>query len=271
MATRHRSPPAPIHIVSSPVMEPVSGPPSPTHSVAATAVTHWTNIPAAPDMAQVGSVLESMRNTLDNLGATFGTLGEQSSKIAGLGDGFDHASQLASLERHLAASDRKQEKRMEEIKVLLGQVVYQDIVPHVNQLIDDSIDAEIESVIEQLVQLQLAHEIPRHLQQQIKDHKKELEGVRINLANSEARRANALLRSSHLSDPLQPLFKEDGTISAHFPPNLTGLFALDGPSAKSLCLEYRLKGVTDVREKNLNLFMQFCGVAYQMVPSATYV
>jgi len=101
------------------------------------------------------------------------------------------------------------------------------------------------------------------------DHKQRLEEVHISLQNAEARRANALLRSSHLMDPLQPLLRPTGTISPRFPRDLTALFALDGSAAKALSLEYGLPDGGDARERNLNRFMQFCGVSYQMVPTTS--
>lgn len=87
----------------------------------------------------------------------------------------------------------------------------------------------------------------------------------LNSTRREARRANALLRSSHLKDPLHPLIGPQGVISPNFPRDLTALFALDAAAAKALNEEYGLPDIGESRERNLNRFMQYCGVAYQMV------
>lgn len=46
----------------------------------------------------------------------------------------------------------------------------------------------------------------------------------------ESRRANALLRSNHLGDPLHTLLMANGELSPLFPKDLTALFGLDGTS-----------------------------------------
>lgn len=152
--------------------------------------------------------------------------------------------------------------------------------------VSNDIDRQLEDMIQSLVAEEIARQIPQSLRDQIMDHKRHLEEVHVNLQNacapaflclrvsvlvpdfsdsSEARRANALLRSTHLKDPLHPLLKANGEVSAKFPRDLTALFALDAAEAKALSSEYGLPDIGDSRERNLNRFMQFCGVSYQMV------
>jgi len=45
--------------------------------------------------------------------------------------------------------------------------------------------------------------------------------------------------------------------------------AVSAETARELVEEYELPDVSDNREKNLNRFMQFCGVSYQLVPTAS--
>lgn len=82
---------------------------------------------------------------------------------------------------------------------------------------------------------------------------------------SEARRANAMIRSNHLNDPLQPLLTADGLVSPGFPGDLSQLFGLDGDAAMTLNDEYGMNDIVEGKERNLNRFMQFCGISYQMV------
>ncbi|CCO34771.1 hypothetical protein BN14_08879 [Rhizoctonia solani AG-1 IB] len=69
-----------------------------------------------------------------------------------------------------------------------------------------------------------------------------------------------------MTDALHKLLLPSGMVSADFPDNLGELFAMDGPQAKRLLEEYGIDA-SESREKNLNRFMQFIGVSYQMVPS----
>ncbi len=76
----------------------------------------------------------------------------------------------------------------------------------------------------------------------------------------------------------------NGEVSSRFPTTLKELFALDGTSAtlvlslkltgrriisgatvRQLLDEYEIPIITESREGNLNQFIQFCGVQYQMV------
>lgn len=84
----------------------------------------------------------------------------------------------------------------------------------------------------------------------------------------EARRANALIRSNHLNDPLHPLLTGEGVVSPGFPKDLSQLFALDADAAMALNDEYGMTGIEEGKERNLNRFMQFCGISYQMVSVA---
>jgi hypothetical protein len=107
----------------------------------------------------------------------------------------------------------------------------------------------IDDFVEEEVRKQLDEIIPVELQNQVVEQKKQLEEVRRSLHNScvscineldtkltrgfirvyrEARRANALLRSTHMTDALHKLLLPSGMVSADFPDNLGELFAMDG-------------------------------------------
>ncbi|KAF8584311.1 hypothetical protein K439DRAFT_1567723 [Ramaria rubella] len=221
-----------------------------------------------PEVEAVQEILMTMKGALSALGMTFDSLGEQTSKVAALGPALENAQQINTLRKHIQLQDRRQEEKIDEIKVLLKDVLQNDIVEHlrgkVAEHISDQIDEQVRAQVEQQL---LTNHIPVTLQDQVADHRRQLDDVKRALHNSESRRANALLRSNHLADPLHTLLMTDGQVSALFPKDLTALFGLDGPTSRQLVVDYGLPDLGDSREKNLNRFMQFCGVAYQMVSS----
>jgi len=58
----------------------------------------------------------------------------------------------------------------------------------------------------------------------------------------------------------------DGTISRHYPKDLESLFKLDAETTNALMSDYELPtSDSNSQDYNLNRFMQFCGVQYQLV------
>ncbi len=97
---------------------------------------------------------------------------------------------------------------------------------------------------------------------------------------------NGSLRANRPEEALHTIYMAGGIISPRFPEDLKGLFDLDGKSQlygsvdtdtenrpdlladilQVLLADYGLTaGISDVRDANLNKFMQFCGVRYQLV------
>lgn len=104
------------------------------------------------------------------------------------------------------------------------------------------------------------------------------------MMHRESRRSNAMLRLNNPDDHLQTILMSDGEVSAHYPQSLKSLMKLDceqysiprmciatdimsfeAKISKALMMDYQLPDPSDSRERNLNRFMQFCGVSYQMV------
>ena len=102
----------------------------------------------------------------------------------------------------------------------------------------------------------------------------------------ESRRANGNLRANKPDDFLANLLMPNGMINPLFPKNLKELFSLNGKSTecdllfkkkliantlkaatvKTLMKDYRLPDISETnKDHNLNRFMQFCGVRYQLV------
>ena len=95
------------------------------------------------------------------------------------------------------------------------------------------------------------------------------------------------MRTNKFTEELRTIYKTDGTISTLFPKNLQELFGMNSEqsitaprqlniadddlqfvaaeTARRLLDEYGMWDGTKSRERNLNHFMQFCGVNYQLV------
>jgi len=58
----------------------------------------------------------------------------------------------------------------------------------------------------------------------------------------------------------------DGTVSRHYPKDLKSLFMLDAETTKALLFDYKLPNSdSNSQDHNLNRFMHFCGIQYQLV------
>lgn len=132
----------------------------------------------------------------------------------------------------------------------------------VNREIVDQIDALVQEQVAQC----LKDHIPEDLQLELAQNKQEFEELQLALHNSESRRMNGSLRANRPEEALHSIYMADGTISHLFPKDLKGLFDLDADTLKDLLAEYGLAaGISHIRDANLNKFMQFCGVRYQLV------
>ena len=105
--------------------------------------------------------------------------------------------------------------------------------------------------------------------------------ILLTLLARESRRANAKLRIDKPGEPLATMFMTDGNVSGRFPKDLTSLFSLDGEfpasqrfetftgvaaeDTEALMADYGIPEPSESRDHNLNRFMQFCGVRYQLV------
>ncbi|ELU36656.1 hypothetical protein AG1IA_09315 [Rhizoctonia solani AG-1 IA] len=233
-----------------------------------------------PEIEHVREVIVKMKETLAEQDPicqiNFDSLGEQTAKVATVPSGMETNQEILAVQRHTRVLSRvmlmqfvsRQDENIEEIKKLLREVAQEQIVEHLRNsgafpFLADQVMEIIDDFVEEEVRKQLDEIIPVELQNQVVEQKKQLEEVR---RSFEARRANALLRSTHMTDALHKLLLPSGMVSADFPDNLGELFAMDGPQAKRLLEEYGIDA-SESREKNLNRFMQFIGVSYQMASS----
>ncbi|EJD46836.1 hypothetical protein AURDEDRAFT_113523 [Auricularia subglabra TFB-10046 SS5] len=219
------------------------------------------------ELETVNELLSNMKNALQSLGMTFDTLGEHTSRVAAIAPQIETQDQIKSLKRHMRVQDKRYDDSLAEVKDLLKDVLQNQLMDFMREKVDEAIDTVFAEEVERLVALELEEHLPTALQEQLHEHRAQLEEVQRSLHNSEARRANALLRYSNMHEPLHALVTNTGQVSAQFPRDLAELFAMDGATAKALVMEYQLPDSSESRERNLNRIMQFCGVMYQMVPT----
>jgi len=242
---------------------PVSASPSSTDG-GGTIITQFT---LPPEVAAANEILQTMKTALGALGNTFDSMGAQSAQMAVLGSELEIAQHLNSLRSIMRQQDQRQEDGIAEIQELLRDLMEVQIMKHLQQEVETEIEMQIEETVKQQVANKLEEYIPKALQDELAERKQELEQVQQALHNSESRRANAELRSSDTDGVLHTIYQPNGEISTLFPKNLMNLFTLSAQVAKQLLIDYEQQDVSDSRERNLNRFIQFCGVSYQVVPA----
>ncbi|KAF9485938.1 hypothetical protein BDN70DRAFT_794633 [Pholiota conissans] len=112
------------------------------------------------------------------------------------------------------------------------------------------IRAEISKQVKEQVDEQITEHLPQSLQEQADESRRQLEGIKISLENSQARMANSFIGTNNLDDPLTPILTPDGKASRFYPPNTRSLFGYDLDSAQTLNKDYQLTETDD-------LFMNF--------------
>jgi hypothetical protein len=109
--------------------------------------------------------------------------------------------------------------------------------------LDDVIRSEVLKQVEEQVDTQIVEHIPVGLQQQAEESNKQVQDVKISLANSyvvimitgamlditsKSRITNSRIQSGDLDEPLAPILNSKGKKSSLYPSNLRSLFAYDG-------------------------------------------
>ncbi|GJE97303.1 hypothetical protein PsYK624_135190 [Phanerochaete sordida] len=225
----------------------------------------------SPEALLVNETLRDVKESLANFERVFDSLGQQNSQMIQMGGEIETTQHLNRVREEMRDSDRKQDEQIEEIKVLLENALQREIVDHLRTLIEAGVLEQIDQAVKERVTAELPRVLPRSAQDEVKVYRKQLQEVQRALHNSESRRANSLLRTSrtNLTEELHTIYKADGTISQIFPKNLDALFSMDIETARQLLEEYGMWDPMKSREKNLNAFMQFCGVNYQLVVTSS--
>ncbi|KAH8087875.1 hypothetical protein BXZ70DRAFT_875678, partial [Cristinia sonorae] len=239
------------------------------------------------DVEAVEELLGTMKLTLTALGSTFDTLGEQTLHVAALGPAIDANHQISLVRKQLEDQHKRQEARMVEVKAMLKEEV---LDPRLQEKLREIASVVVKEIVRreiaERVRKELQEQIPQDMREQAARYKRQLMEVKASLHNSEARRYNALIRSSALDEPLQPLLRPFSKIdltpptpSPLFPRDITGLMRLSPNEARTLVRDYGLEPLTipetsfvesfetrknepqSSREEDLNRFMSYIGVS----------
>ncbi|KII95613.1 hypothetical protein PLICRDRAFT_34534 [Plicaturopsis crispa FD-325 SS-3] len=224
--------------------------------------------PPPPEVADAKNRLAAMKDALDPLGKAFDSLGEQTAHIALLGGDLETAKEINNLRREMRVQDQHQKNGIYEIQLLLRDVLENEIIEHIRWQIEKEIEEQIDIQVEEQLALHLEKHAPQALQDEVAEQRRELEELQRQLHNSESRRANAALRSTHPHDTLHTILRLSGGPSPVYPKDLQGLFDLDDALVIQLMTEYELPDISDNLQRNVNRFMHFCGVTYQLALGA---
>lgn len=226
--------------------------------------TPGTPYPVANSQA-VNELLTMMKGTLNTLGATFDSLGEQSAKVATLGPALDSAHQIHQLRRQMRAQEKHQDARITDIRSFVKDDFKVQIAELMKVQIQEQIKAEIAMQTKNEVDAQIHEHLPIPLHVQAQESQLQLSEVRVQLKNSEARRHNSHLKSTNLNEQLSIVIKKDGTESVLWPKTLRALFGFDLDNARALVKDF---GLTEheLREGNINRFMAFIGIQFHLIP-----
>ncbi|GLB37352.1 hypothetical protein LshimejAT787_0404030 [Lyophyllum shimeji] len=214
--------------------------------------------------SSTGDLITSLKATSLSLGDIFEKLQSQTTEVATLGQ-TGIAPEIKRLHRQLKEQDELHREGIAEIHLILKDCLETQLFEHLKQQAQREIEAEIDGLVREQVAECLKTIIPQDLQDEVAAQKSELEELRIQLHNSESRRANASLRANQPNEILHVIYMSNGEVSKHYPKSLQDLFDLDSETSKALMVDYELPDISEAGDRNLNRFIQFCGVSYQMV------
>jgi len=216
------------------------------------------------DMFSTGNLITNLKEASGSLGDIFEKLQSQTTEVAILGQ-LGTTPEIKRLHRQLNEQDEIHREGVAEIRLILKDCLETQLFEHLKKQAQREIEAEIDELVREQVAECLEMIIPQDLQDEVAKQKSELKELRVKLHNSESRRANASLRSNQPDESLRVIYMQNGEVSSHYPKSLKELFDLDSETSKALMIDYELPDVSEARDRNLNRFMQFCGVSYQMV------
>ncbi|EJF57598.1 hypothetical protein DICSQDRAFT_140272 [Dichomitus squalens LYAD-421 SS1] len=167
-----------------------------------------------PTATAVSDLLRTMHSTLGALENTFEVLGQQTLRVASLGPAVDALYQIKEVQGELLQQHEIQEARMQDVEERLQEQVKAHFREMLRPRVDEIVAACVKNVIEERVRQQLAIQIPATLRAELKSYRQQIVEAKVKLYNSEARRHNALIRSSGLHEPLRPLLRSLGAVGA---------------------------------------------------------
>jgi hypothetical protein len=221
-----------------------------------------------------------MRNTLNIIGKTFQSLGQQSSQVAGLRPAIEASKQVLEIRTQLRTQYDVQGQRLDKIKTYIREGIKAEVHEKVKPNIHRFIEEKVAEKVKERVCTQLQKQIPDDLRKEIDHHRRQISHIQTTLHNSEARRNNGRLqRSEPLSALLRPpsatgATEETATQSPLFPKTLPQLLSLSPDSLRTLAADYRLVDssaagdVQHTQEDLLNMIMAHIGVPFQTLPGS---
>lgn len=218
-----------------------------------------------PDQeARTRELFANTKVSLDALSAAFESLHGQTLHLAAV-NGAAGSKEIVGFRSQIAEQERRHQEGVNEIQGIINDLLEQQFVGQTREEVEQEISGHINEMVKDAVGECLQAHVPNGLQAEMEDNKKELERARIALHNSESRRMNNKLRAEDPSQPLETLLMPNGSVSSQFPKDLECIFSLDAKTCETLAREYDIPDISDSRDKNLNKFMQFCGVRYQLL------
>ncbi|PPQ98365.1 hypothetical protein CVT26_013621 [Gymnopilus dilepis] len=208
--------------------------------------------------------INEIKRPLGTLTAAMDALQGQTMQIALLGEPGTK-QEISDLREQMRDQDRKHKEGLSEIQNILDDLLDNQVKSGMRKQVEQEIATRIDELVKEHVAECLKIHIPQDLQEEVASSKRELDELNIRLHNSESRRANGNLRHSKTDDLLETMLMLDGTVSPRYPKDLKSLFELDAATVRALMDDYVLPEPTESRDHNLNKFMQFCGVRYQLV------
>jgi len=209
--------------------------------------------------------INEIKKPLDGLTAAFSALHTQTMQIATSGADGTGKQALSDLLQQMEVQDHRHNDGLIEIQRILEGLVENQIVEEMRKQVEQEIASQIDELVKEQVEEFLEAHIPKELQDEVAFSKRELEQLNLRLHNSESRRANAKLRINKPDDKLATMFMATGNVSDRFPQDLNELFSLDAEITDALMADYGIPEPSESRDHNLNRFMQFCGIRYQLV------
>ncbi|KAH9942239.1 uncharacterized protein BXZ73DRAFT_97657 [Epithele typhae] len=169
----------------------------------------------------VSELLGNMTGTLDTLRKTFEVLQIQTERVAALGPMVGAMNDIRLVKSDLTQQHIHQDHRMEQVRTEVQEKVKahvrESLRPRVPELVAEIVRREVA----ERVRRELKEKIPERTREQLRAYKMQVLEAKMRLHNSEARRANALIRSSALHEPLKPLLRPLGVPQPPLSPTAT--------------------------------------------------
>jgi len=210
-------------------------------------------------------MLGLMKASFATIDRTFETLNKQAETVATLGPTMEDAEgQIREVRLQLQRQEREDDQRVNRVRRMLREDVKCTVANQLRVQIRGTVKAEIARQTREQVREQMREHLPMTLEALAEESQRQVEEVQHALANMDARRRNAALRTENLNDALAIVLRADGSKSAVYPADLRSLTSYDAATTKMLLQDYEIQDAGG-REANLTRFMGYIGAPFQLV------